>query len=145
MASVTTVRVAGLKELGERMKGVSEDVNRRIGRAAVAAGAKVIADSARTKAPVDTGNLRKNIITKRLPPGESQLTSEYIVTVRKGKITKKQKDRGIKDAFYGRFVEFGTAKTPAQPFLRPAYDENKEKAVEAIKERIATRLAKVGA
>jgi len=145
MASSTTVKVSGLKDLGERMKGLSADVNRRIGRAAVAAGAKVIADAAKTKAPVATGNLRKNIITKRLPPGESDLTSEYIVTVRKGKITKKQKDRGLKDAYYARYVEFGTAKTPAQPFLRPAYDENKEKAVEAIKDRIATRLAKAGA
>ena len=145
MAKSVTVKVDGLAELGMRMKSLSEDVNKKIGRAGVAAGAGLIARAARAKAPVDTGNLRKNIITKRIPPGESTLTSEYIVTVRQGKLTQKQRAKGLEDAFYGRFVEHGTAKTAAQPFLRPAYDENKMKAVETIKERIAARLAKAGA
>jgi HK97 gp10 family phage protein len=145
MAKSVTVSVDGLRDLGERMKALSEDMNKKIGRAGVAAGAGLIARAAKVKAPVDTGNLRKNIITKRIPPGESALTSEYIVTVRQGKLTQKQRAKGLQDAFYGRFVEHGTAKMPAKPFLRPAYDENKEKAVEAIKERIAARLTKAGA
>jgi HK97 gp10 family phage protein len=144
MASSVTVKVGGLRELGERMKGLSEDMNKRIARAATAAGAVVIRDAAKQKAPVLTGNLRKNIIVKRIPKGESPLTSEHIVTVRKGKLTKKQRAAGLEDAFYGVFVEYGTAKTAAQPFLRPAYDQNKEKAVQAIKDRIAKRLAKAG-
>jgi HK97 gp10 family phage protein len=144
MASSVTVKVDGLKQLGERMKGLSEAMNNRIARAATAAGAAVIRDAARQKAPVRTGNLRKNIIVKRLPKGEAPLTSEHIVTVRQGKLTKKQRASGLTDAFYGRFVEYGTAKTAPQPFLRPAYDQNKEKAVQAIKDRIAKRLAKAG-
>ena len=145
MAKTVTVKVEGLADLGARMKGLSEAVNNRIARAATAAGAVVIRNSAQQKAPVDTGNLKKNIIVKRLPKGESSLTSEHIVTVRKGKLTAKQKSSGLKDAYYGQFVEFGTAKMPAQPFLRPAYDENKQRAVEAIKDRIAARLKKAGA
>jgi HK97 gp10 family phage protein len=145
MASAVNVKVEGLRELGERMKSLSEDVNNRIARAATAAGAVVIRKAAQSKVAVDTGNLKKSIIVKRLPKGETQLTSEHIVTVRKGKVTAKQKGAGLKDAFYGRFVEFGTAKMPARPYLRPAYDENKQKAVEAIKDRIAARLKKAGA
>lgn len=144
MAKLVSVKVDGLRDLGERMKGLSEDMNNRIARAATAAGAVVIRDAAKQKAPVRTGNLRKNIIVKRLPKGESPLTSEHIVTVRQGKLTKKQRDAGLVDAFYGRFVEYGTAKSPAQPFLRPAYDQNKEKATQAIKDRISKRLTKVG-
>lgn len=144
MASSVTVKVEGLRELGERMKGLSEDMNNRIARAATAAGAVVIRDAAKQKAPVRTGNLKKNIIVKRLPKGESSLTSEHIVTVRKGKLTKKQQASGLNDAFYAQFVEYGTAKMPAQPFLRPAYDQNKEKAVQAIKDRISKRLTKAG-
>lgn len=145
MAKAVTVKVEGLKQLGERMKGLSADMNNRIARAATAAGAAVIRDAAKQKAPVRTGNLRKNIIVKRLPKGEATLTSEHIVTVRQGKLTKKQRAAGLTDAFYGRFVEYGTAKNAAQPFLRPAYDQNKERAVEAIKDRIEKRLKKVGA
>lgn len=145
MANSVTVKVEGLRELGERMKSLSDDVNNRIARAATAAGAVVIRNAAQAKVPVDTGNLKKNIIVKRLPKGESSLTSEHIVTVRQGKLTKKQKEKGLGDAFYGRFVEYGTAKMPARPYLRPAYDQNKERAVEAIKDRIKKRIEKAGA
>lgn len=145
MAKSVTVKLDGLRDLGQRMKGLSEAMNSRIARAATAAGAAVIRDAAKQKVAVDTGNLKKNIIVKRLPKGESPLTSEHIVTVRQGKLTKKQKASGLGDAFYGRFVEYGTAKMPARPYLRPAYDQNKEKAVQAIKDRIVKRLAKAGA
>ena len=145
MARTITVKVDGLADLGARMKGLSEAVNNRIARAATAAGAVVLRNSAQQKVPVDTGNLKKNVIVKRLPKGESNLTSEHIVTVRKGKLTAKQKGSGLKDAYYGQFVEFGTAKMPARSFLRKAYDEDKQKAVEAIKDRIEKRLKKVGA
>ena len=140
MASTVTVRVEGLRELGERMKGLSEDVNKRIARAATAAGAVVIRNAAQKNAPVDTGNLQKNIIVKRLPKGESTLTSEHIVTIRKGRLTKKQKEKGLGDAWYGVLVEYGTAKMAAQPFMRPAFDQNKEAAVNAIKDRIKSRI-----
>lgn len=142
MASSVSVKVEGLRDLGERMKGLSEQMNNRIARAATAAGAVVIRNAAQLKVPVDTGNLKKNIIVKRLPKGESSLTSEHIVTVRQGKLTAKQKDKGLQDAYYGKFVEYGTAKMPARPYLRPAYDQNKEKAVQAIKDRIEKRLNK---
>lgn len=145
MANGVSVKVEGLRELGERMRGLSEQVNNRIARAATAAGAVVIRNAAQAKVPVDTGNLKKNIIVKRLPKGESSLTSEHIVTVRQGKLTKKQKDKGLEDAYYGKFVEYGTAKMPARPYLRPAFDQNKEKAVEAIKDRIKKRIEKAGA
>lgn len=145
MASSVTVKIEGLSELGARMKTLTSDVNNRIARAATAAGAVVIRNAAQQKVPVDSGNLKKNIIVKRLPKGESPLTSEHIVTVRKGKLTSKQKSSGLKDAYYGSFVEYGTAKMPAQPFMRPAYDQNKEKAAEAIKDRIRKRIEKAGA
>lgn len=45
-------------------------------------------------------------------------------------------------AFYGRFVEFGTSKASAQPFLRPAYDAARAKALKAVQERMAVELKK---
>lgn len=46
-------------------------------------------------------------------------------------------------AFYGRFVEFGTSKMAAKPFMRPAYDAARAKAVKAVQERMAVELKKV--
>lgn len=34
------------------------------------------------------------------------------------------------DTFYWRFLEFGTAKSPANPFLRPAFVQNEHKMIE---------------
>lgn len=144
MASVT-LKIDGLSDLGKRLQTLSADMQGKVARAATAAGAVVIKNAAIQKAPEDTGNLKKNIIAKRLPKSETNLTSEHIVTVRKGKKTAKQKAAGIRDAYYASFVEFGTAKMAAQPFLRPAFDQNKERAVDAMKNRLEARIKKAGA
>ena len=44
------------------------------------------------------------------------------------------------DAWYWRFVEFGTVKMPARPFLRPAFEGKKREAVQAIKTRLSERI-----
>lgn len=61
-----------------------------------------------------------------------------------------------RDHFYMAFIEWGTARQPARPFMRPAWDRNKEQAlvtfndelitaVERAAERRARRLARLGA
>lgn len=43
-------------------------------------------------------------------------------------------------AFYGRFVEFGTSKMPAQSFIRRAWDAKKTEAIEVVKSEFADRM-----
>lgn len=45
-------------------------------------------------------------------------------------------------AFYGRFLEFGTSKMAAKPFLRPAYDAARAKAMDAVKQRMQAEVQK---
>ena len=45
-------------------------------------------------------------------------------------------------AFYGRFVEFGTSKMAAKPFIRPAYDAARARALQAVQERMAAEVKK---
>jgi len=45
-------------------------------------------------------------------------------------------------AFYGRFVEFGNSKMAAKPFLRPAYDAARARALKAVQERMAAEVKK---
>lgn len=138
--------VAGLRQLGEAMRGLSEDVRTKVARQAVAAGASVVRKAARDKAPVDSGNLKASLIMKRIR--ETNLTEEYIVTPRKGKTrdgkaAKRGQGKLGKDAYYARFVEFGTVKVPARPFIRPALEDNVQRATQAIADRLAARIKKV--
>lgn len=45
-------------------------------------------------------------------------------------------------AFYGRFLEFGTSKMAAKPFLRPAYDAARAKALQAAQDRMNAEVQK---
>jgi len=61
---------------------------------------EAVVEEARRLVPVDTGRLRASI-------GFTYSTSRRVLTV-------------YADEFYAAFVEFGTSKMAAQPFLRPA-------------------------
>jgi len=150
MADAVTIKLKGFRELGERMKSLSQDMNLKIARAATGAAANVIKKRAVRKAPVaaedyvveglkvQRGNLPKNIIAKRVKPSETELTSEHIVTVR-GKRKNGYASR------IGALQEYGTVKMQAQPFMRPALDEGGPEAIEAMRKRIEARLKKAGA
>jgi|JI9StandDraft_1071089.scaffolds.fasta_scaffold487458_1 HK97 gp10 family phage protein len=150
MANSTRVEVSGLKELGAAMSLLGSDIAKKISFAGVLAGANIIKKSAQAKAPIaeaayiarqkagDKGvlvqpaNIARNIVNKRI---KSDLTAEYIVTVR-GK-----RQHGYA-ANIARLQEFGTVKQSPQPFLRPAYEAEKENAVKAIKDRLEKRIIK---
>ncbi|NFJ83905.1 HK97 gp10 family phage protein [Clostridium botulinum] len=42
--------------------------------------------------------------------------------------------------FYGKFLEFGTSKMKARPFMGPAYESKKEEAKEIIKQELRNAL-----
>lgn len=68
--------------------------------------AEAIRREAARLAPKRTGNLARNIVVEKVNNGR---TVEYHVGWNHR-------------AFYGPYVEFGTADTPARPHLRPASD-----------------------
>ncbi|MFA5866916.1 MAG: HK97-gp10 family putative phage morphogenesis protein [Actinomycetota bacterium] len=49
-----------------------------------------------------------------------------------------------KKEFYGQFVEFGTSKMGAKPFMRPAIDENEDKVAEAVKTTLKSKIDGIG-
>jgi HK97 gp10 family phage protein len=78
-----------------------------------------VAEQARSKAPTRHGRLRKEI-------GFEVNVTAYRNVI-EGRVGVK---RG--DAFYARFVEWGTRKMRAQPFLRPAVFNNAREIVRII-------------
>jgi len=148
------------------MRALSADVARKVARQAVAAGAKVVRDDARRRAPVaprayvasggemvgskrkgtrqlevdevmvQPGNIPRNVVMKAVR--KTQLTAQYDVGVRGGR----------KNGYASRIaslVEHGTVKMPARPFLRPALELNVQAASDAMAKRLKQRIDKVTA
>lgn len=155
MANYVEVKITGLRELTEALKAFGPKLARNGIRAATYAGAKVVRDAARASHPAFTsrsGQLEANIIAAKRR-GNNEKEAIYRVTVR-GKVKKyantaanRRRRRVGKrytvegPAFYGKFLEFGTSRMGAHPFLRPAFLANSDNALEAMKARLAKAVS----
>ena len=120
MANGVTVKISGLKELNRNLKRLARDA-RPVVRSGLKAGAKSMLDMIRSRVPIDTGNLRDNIIVRnRTRRGVSR--SEIF-------INEQGKAGDPKNAFYWRFVEFGTHGRTGTPFLRESWESRRQLAV----------------
>ncbi|MDR6216173.1 HK97-gp10 family putative phage morphogenesis protein [Paracidovorax wautersii] len=122
-----------------------KDAAKKAARPAAQAGAQVFYDEVRQRAPVSDkphstkgkkqtfqpGNLRDRIYQAYMREQSGDGSARYRISWNR------------KDAFYARFVEFGTSRMAAQPFLRPGYDAVRDAAVLAAKETMRERI-KVG-
>lgn len=150
---VLTAQVNGLRELGEALKEFGDQIAKRYLRRATFAAAAVFKGAAEEKAPVRTGAMRDAIaVFRRRPPSPD--AALYVVGVRKIKYSRAEKRalrilrkanktvRVIGDAYYWRFVELGTVKMKARPFMRPAFELKKGEALAAFKESLADGVEK---
>ncbi len=128
------MKLSGFKELASALRELGPRVARNTLRRAVSAGAARVRDTAKVYAPVDTGEMRRDIMIKRERDTKGEMSAKYSVFVRSGKKSRLSgKGRNVdKDSWYWRLVEFGTSKMAAQPFMRPAFESEKEDAVKDI-------------
>lgn len=129
------ITVHGLKELQDALDKLPIEIQERTLRFALRKGANVIAEGAARRAPRDTGKLAEDIVVRTRKDRAKGLVAEIGPS---------------KKVFYGMFQELGTSFHAAQPFLRPALDEEGEKAVKELGselgkaiERAVKRLAKI--
>lgn len=115
------IEIQGVDELVRNLNKIPKNATRRSLAKAAKAGAEPILRSARQKAPVDTGRLRDSLRSKYAYQSSRAVRVE---------ISSNMKPKGSSWHSYDYYQEFGTSQHPAQPFMRPAADEQKEKAVE---------------
>lgn len=144
---MSSVKVEGLKELQQAMQALGRKTSNRIAVKAMRKGGAIVRDKARANAPVlqqsvphrKAGTLKK-AIRSRTKVGKNGKINTYIwvkglstkqVLKFKGK-TGKAGAYNPRNPFYWRFVEFGTSKMPARPFMRTAFAETKEKVATEI-------------
>lgn len=114
-------------------------------RAGLFAAGKVLRDNARESAPVgkgtpNPGNLRKQIFLYRdRNPKASGAAERYVLGVRTGRkgLARLRLGSAIRaltggDAYYWHFVEFGTSKQAAHPFMRTTFEARKMESLAAF-------------
>ena len=144
------IHIEGLNAFARALRLLPQNVGRNVLRGGVSAAARVIVTEARVRAPASTGTLRRSIIQKQIRELSDLTRQTFYVTVRHGKKYRKQGRKGTlsQDAYYARWVEYGTSKMAARPFLRPAFECTKEPALAAMlayfSKRIPVEVRKLG-
>ncbi len=147
MATTRSVQVQGLGQLGQALKSLGTDMQARVARRATNAAAQVVkkaviaaVEDPRAQKPykvegelVFPGNISRNVVVKRIQPGETDLTSEHIVAVR-GKAAHGYASR------VASLQEWGTVNMPARPFMTPGYEASKGEALEAMATSLRTDI-----
>jgi len=110
-----------------------------------------VLESARERVPVDTGRLKESL---RLKAGFNKKTGNLYAIVGLVKINarKRARIRDLKiqrklsqtaietDAFYAIFLERGTERMRARPFMTPAFDEHKSRVGAEYRDDATRRL-----
>lgn len=136
---VISMKVEGLAELQKSMENMAVEVQSGISKSAVFAAGHVVKKKAQALAPVDEGVLRKSIYVKYDKENSSDVQQAVIVSVRHGKRYQK---RGM-DAWYWKFVEFGTRFMKAFPFMRPAFDSTITQQIDTIAKVLWSKIERL--
>lgn len=133
----------GLDELQRALDELPVNLEKNVLRGALRASAKPVVDDARSRVPV-----LKIPDGRRLAGALKRSIRARSVGYRKGKLTGGVTAGGSNsakkaDTFYARFIEFGTVKMAARPFLRPAIAHQTAAAIEFFAAYIRERLSSI--
>jgi HK97 gp10 family phage protein len=139
------VTITGLKELQTALRQLPKELQGKVLTAALRDGARIVINDAKVRAPkatephfvgkgkelVQPGNIARNIMVRKVKDTDN--TATVSVGIR-------AKGKAGKNAFYWRFLEFGTKFISARPFMRPAFESKKHEVAEAIKTALRKRI-----
>jgi HK97 gp10 family phage protein len=158
-----TIRIDGLKDLEKTLREIGPQIKGNPLRAAVRAMTVPVFDASQRHAKrIDNPETRTNISdamgVRIVPTKERDKYTARGDSLEMYEIGPRKKGKGLKvgeegpqvkggyySAWYAHFVEFGTEKQAAQPFMRPAFNESKQKAVDEFTESLAKKLKKAAA
>lgn len=136
------VRIEGLAELERALKALPVELAKKTLTGALLSGAKIVVDDAKARVPVLTGEVGRNI--RAVPTRKTNYAATVQIGVRKLKkkvlARLRRRNPNASDPFYWRFLEFGTSKMRARPFLRPAFEARKVAAAQRVSDAIRERL-----
>lgn len=119
------VEIEGSEEIARKLAELSDTMAGGELAVATRLGAEVVAEEAANRVPRKSGNLARSMSTQVTKATRTRATVLAGPT---------------KDGYYGRFLEFGTSRQAARPFLRPAFDEKKDEVVRVVGDYLRGRL-----
>lgn len=124
MANEVSLELMGIEDLITEVEKLGKQ-GARIENKALREAGDVVKEAIQNETPVRTGTLKNSITVSRV----------------KTKDGMKQVEVGPDDeGWYGKFVEFGTVKIRANPFMGRGYETSKEKAMDTIAENLRKGL-----
>lgn len=143
-----TIKVEGLQDLERRLREFGPKVAKNGLRAANFAGAQVFREAVKQTAPVRTGQLKASIATFRRRGPDTEAKHSVGVRGKRQKYANTAENRrkrrvgkrftvDTRNSAVARYLEFGTSKMSARPFMRPAFEKNVDNAIQAVKARLA--------
>lgn len=147
-----TIKLEGIGEVDQALKALEDEFGDKLARSkvlvpAVREAMRPVLEQARANAPKDSGDLMRSLIVEARRPTMRDRRSKYVtqtdtviaaVTTASGKKLAKM---GIKSDARAIAQEFGTARNPAQPYLRPALEANAQSTVTRLAEILARRIS----
>lgn len=132
------VKLTGFKELDRALAQLGKSTERSLLRRIAVKALEPVRDRAKELAPVDDGTLRDSIVIgSRLTRGAKKAdraAPREGVRVFLGTANRNAVPR-----------EFGSVRSPAQPYFRPAWDNGKGEALEYVKDNLGAEIEKTAA
>ena len=142
MAAAVDISMIGDKALQRKFAKLTPAIQKKIARKSFRKAAKLIKASARAKVSVESGALKRGIAVKsaKRKRGRGGQIGIAVVTPTREKL-------GIDASYpwyYPAVIEYGSKNHAARPYLRPALDSNRRRALALIGDdlREAVREAK---
>lgn len=147
MARKPKIEIEGAKQLKKLLDTYGEKVFRKATRQGIRNGASLINKAAKQNAPKESGALKKSLGVKLLTNKRTKNITG-MVGVRAGHGA--DYNGKFREPWqYDHLVEYGHVsagggQTPAQPFLRPAWESKQGQALKAVRDKMRQVIEKEG-
>lgn len=158
MADGVTVKLEGVDALNKALAEATKQIRTKAVRSALRKAGQVISKEAKQAAPVlsaptktrKPGTVKKAIAVRASKFARQAGNEGVFINVRplRGSRQKTLGKAGAKnpnDPFYWRFLEFGTVKMKARPFLSPAAESKGNEAIKTFMDSVIPQIEKLNA
>jgi HK97 gp10 family phage protein len=115
-------RFEGMTELQSQIAQLGLSISTHVEEKALEKAAEFLQSKIEDTVTVKTGKLQENITISSVKDGAIEIGPAFA------------------DAFYGHFLEFGTSKMSAKPFMQNTFEDNSEETQEILKNVIKREL-----
>lgn len=149
-----TAYVKGMSKLGEKLDKLPQDIKEKVARGATREAAVVALAAVQTEAPWRTGNLYRHLRISSRKDKDDKTKVSYVVFVKTTRARPPKKARGTPASgpsetsaqmppYYWYFVEFGTSRMTANPFMLRGFLKSTDNALTRARDTAAKLIQEV--